>query len=150
MAHTYGSCLYHYVFSTKDRRATIRPEWMPRLWEYVGGIARENGMKTLCVGGRPDHAHVLLAAPPVMSPAKAIQLLKGGSSKRGHDAFSHEGEFGWQEGYAVFSVSFSNVDAVRRYILDQEKHHVRRTFEEEYRAFLIKHRIAFDERYLLG
>ena len=79
MAHTYISNLIHYVFSTKDRRKCIGEELRPKLWAYLGGIARENQMKALAVGGTDDHVHVLLSLPPTIAIAKAVQLLKGGS-----------------------------------------------------------------------
>ena len=81
MAHTYGSCLYHFVFSTRNRQKTIDQEWMGRLWEYMGGIAKQNAMKSICAGGTGNHSHILLMIPPAMAPAKGIQLVKAGSSK---------------------------------------------------------------------
>jgi REP element-mobilizing transposase RayT len=81
MAHTYVSGPLHYVFSTKGRRNTISLEMQPKLWAYIGGIARQNGMKAIAVGGTANHAHVLLSIPATITVAKAAQLLKGGSSK---------------------------------------------------------------------
>jgi REP element-mobilizing transposase RayT len=78
MAHSYCSCLIHYVFSTKDRRRIITPELQSRLWPYMGGIARENKMKALAVGGVEDHCHMLVSLPTTLSIAKGIQLIKGG------------------------------------------------------------------------
>ena len=87
MPHSYSSCLVHYIFSTKERRKMISPEVRERLWAYLGGIARENGMKALAIGGTDDHVHVLVSLPSTLPVAKAIQLLKGGSSKWLHDTF---------------------------------------------------------------
>lgn len=87
MSHSYSSCSIHYVFSTKGRKKTIAAEIRPRLWAYVGGIARENNMTALAVGGTDDHMHVLVELPSTLSVAKAIQLIKGGSSKWLHDSF---------------------------------------------------------------
>jgi len=104
MAHTYISNLIHYVFSTKDRRKCIGEELRPKLWAYLGGIARENQMKALAVGGTDDHVHVLLSLPPTIAIAKAVQLLKGGSSKWINE---HPGpEFHWQDGYGVYGERF--------------------------------------------
>jgi len=150
MAHSYGSCLFHFTFSTKNHQHLIAPEWRPRLWEYMGGIAKASTMKSLCIGGTSNHAHVLLLVPPRMAPAKAVQLIKGGSSRWVHESIPGQKDFAWQEGYAVFSIGFSQVDATRRYIANQEEHHRTKTFEEEYRAFLKKHEIAFDEEFFLG
>ncbi|MFZ3213420.1 MAG: transposase [Terriglobales bacterium] len=83
MAHTYISALLHVVFSTKGRQKTISAQLQPKLWAYLGGIARRNGMTAVQVGGIADHVHVLLILPATMPIAKAVQLLKGGSSKNG-------------------------------------------------------------------
>jgi len=150
MAHSYGSCLFHFAFSTKNHQHLLTPEWRPRLWEYMGGIAKANTMKSLCIGGTSNHVHALLLVPPRMAPAKAVQLIKGGSSRWVHESIPGQKDFAWQEGYGVFSIGFSQVDATRRYIANQEEHHRTKTFEEEYRAFLKKHEIAFDEEFFLG
>ncbi|MGC2324269.1 MAG: IS200/IS605 family transposase, partial [Terriglobales bacterium] len=101
MAHTYVSALLHVVFSTKGRRKTISAELQPRLWAYLGGIARHNRMTSVQVGGTADHVHVLLILPATVAIAKAVQLLKGGSSKWIHET---EGKpFAWQDGYGAFT-----------------------------------------------
>jgi REP element-mobilizing transposase RayT len=89
----------HCVFSTKERRPLIKPELQARLWPYLGGIARENRMKALVVGGVEDHVHILLSIPSALSVAKALQLLKGNSSKWIHETFKEHRDFEWQEGY---------------------------------------------------
>jgi len=148
MAHTYVSGLVHCVFSTKNRCKCIGEELRPKLWAYLGGIARQNGMKALAVGGMDDHVHVLLSLPGTIAIAKAVQLLKGGSSKWINE---HPGpEFHWQEGYGAFTVSISHLDATMEYIQAQPEHHKRHSFEEEFIAFLKKHRIAYDARYVWG
>jgi putative transposase len=93
MAHSYISAFYHCVFSTKERRKTITEELQDRLWPYTGGIARENQMRALAVGGIEDHIHLLLSIPSVLSIAKAMQLIKGGSSKWVHDNFPQHKDF---------------------------------------------------------
>ena len=148
MAHTYVSNLVHYVFSTKDRRRCIGDGLRPKLWAYLGGIARENQMKALAVGGTDDHVHVLLSLPATIAIAKAIQLLKGGSSKWINE---HSGpEFYWQDGYGAFTVSVSALDRTLDYVRKQPEHHQKRTFEEEFLALLRKHRIDYDPRYIWG
>jgi REP element-mobilizing transposase RayT len=140
----------HYIFSTKNRQKTITPDLEERLWPYLGGIARENKMKALAIGGIEDHAHLLLSLPSTLSIAKAIQLIKGGSSKWVTETFpSHRG-FEWQEGYGAFSVSISHIQNTVAYINDQKEHHRQQTFEEEYLAILKKHGIEYDERYVFG
>ena len=150
MAHSYICVHVHYIFSTKHRQKIITPELAARLWPYMGGIARENNMKALAIGGIEDHAHVLLSLPSTITIAKAIQLVKGGSSKWVSDTFSSHRDFEWQEGYSAFSISISHVDAAIAYINNQHEHHRKETFEEEYRAILKKHGIEYDERYFLG
>lgn len=150
MAHSYVSNLLHYVFSTKERSKMITPDLQERLWPFIGGIARQNGMKALAIGGVEDHAHVLLSLPATLSVAKAVQLIKGGSSKWVHDTFPEHGGFGWQEGYGAFSVSVSHVKNTIAYIQSQAEHHRKRSFQEEFLLFLKKHSIEYDERYVWG
>lgn len=150
MAHSYISVSIHYVFSTKHRDKTISPEIQDRLWAYMGGIARENKMKALAIGGVEDHAHVLLSLPSTISIAKAIQLIKGGSSKWIHDTFPSVHNFAWQEGYGAFSVSISNTARTIDYIKNQKEHHRKKGFQEEYVAFLKKHGIDYDDKYIWG
>lgn len=140
----------HYVFSTKDRSKIITPELKERLWPYMGGIARENKMRALTVGGTVDHVHILLSIPSTMPFAKAIQLIKGNSSKWISDTFPGLRNFAWQEGYGAFSISVSGIDETIAYIQSQDEHHRKRTFQEEFVAFLRKHKIAYDERYIWG
>ena len=149
MANTYTSLHYHIVFSTKHREPWLSEPVRERLWPYLGGIARENGLTALEIGGVADHVHVLLSLPASMAVAKAVQLIKGGSSHWLKDAFPQLATFAWQDGYGAFTVSHSQLDAVRAYICGQGEHHRTRTFAEEYRAFLERHEVAFDERFLL-
>jgi REP element-mobilizing transposase RayT len=150
MAHSYLSILIHYIFSTKNRDKIISPEIQDRLWAYMGGIARENNMKALSISGVEEHAHVFLSLPATISIAKAIQLIKGGSSKWIHDTFPSCKDFAWQVGYGAFSVSISHIDETINYIKNQKEHHRHKTFQEEYLAFLKKHGIEYDERYIWG
>jgi REP element-mobilizing transposase RayT len=138
----------HCTFSTKERYPIIDAELESRLWPYIGGIARKNRMKALSVGGTFDHLHALLSLPSTMSFSKAVQLIKGGSSKWIHDSFTKYKKFEWQEGYGAFSVSASQVKRTIAYIENQKEHHCKRTFQEEFRALLDKHGIDYDSRYL--
>lgn len=148
MAHTYTSQLMHCVFSTKERRTMITPGLQERLWPYLGGIARENKMKLLSVGGVADHVHLLLSLPATLSISKAMQLLKGGSSKWIHDTFPEHHLFSWQEGYGAFSIGISDVGRTMAYIETQALHHQTRDFKAEFLSFLKKHGIEYDERYI--
>jgi REP element-mobilizing transposase RayT len=148
MANTYTSINIHYVFSTKNRDPLIVSKLRNRLWAYMGGIARENGMKARCIGGTADHVHLLISLPTTLSLAKGIQLIKGGASAWVHATFPEMREFAWQEGYGAFSVSTSHLAETIAYIENQEEHHRHKDFKEEYLAFLKKHEIAYDEKYL--
>ena len=100
----------HFVFSTKERRKIITPEMQQRLWPFIGGIAKENGMKAIAIGGVADHVHLLLSLPTTMPVAKAMQLIKGGSSKFVNETFTDQRAFAWQEGYGAFSVSIFHIE----------------------------------------
>jgi putative transposase len=150
MSHSHVSALFHCVFSTKERRPLLSPDLSRRLWPYIGGIARENKLRALAVGGVQDHIHILLSVPAPIAIAKAIQLIKGGSSKWIHDTFPEHRRFAWQEGYGAFSIGISQVDATIAYIRAQPRHHRARTFKEEFLSILRKHGIEYDERYVWG
>ena len=145
---SYVAAYFHCVFGTKDRQKLISPALQERLWPFLGGIARENDIKALMVGGTNDHTHILISVPSTISIAKAMQLIKGGSSKWIHETFPEHRGFGWQEKYGAFSVSVSQVGRIINYIKNQAEHHRTRSFQEEFLALLKRHGIAFDERYL--
>ena len=145
---SYVSSYYHCVFSTKERRPLIPPELQERLWPYLGGIARQNDMKAIEIGGMPDHVHLLLSLPSTLAIAKAMQLIKGGSSKWVHASFPEHRLFGWQVKYGAFSVSVSQLDKTVQYIQRQPEHHRKMSFQEEFLALLKKHGVAYDERYV--
>jgi len=148
MANTYTSINIHYVFSTKNRAPIIIGDLRERLWAFMGGIARENQMKALCVGGVEDHVHLLVSMPTTLSIAKGIQLIKGGASAWVHETFAEMRNFAWQEGYGAFSVSISHLTDTIAYIKNQEEHHRHKSFQEEYLSFLKRHEIDYDEKYL--
>ena len=150
MAHTYSSIYFHYIFSTKNQQKIIRDDLQERLWAYMGGIARENDMDALSIGGVEDHVHLLLSLPTRILISKAIQLIKGGSSHWIHITFPQYHDFKWQEGYGVFSVSRSKINDLEKYIKNQKEHHCIRSFREEFVAFLINHGIKHDNRYVWG
>jgi REP element-mobilizing transposase RayT len=134
----------HCVFSTKERSRLITPDLQERLYPYLGGIARENKMKALSIGGVDDHVHMLLSIPATLPVAKAVQLLKGNSSKWVHGVFSNKRLFEWQEGYGAFSIAVSGVKATVRYIESQKEHHQSHSFKDELIAFLEKNGIPYE------
>ncbi|HKP92383.1 MAG TPA: IS200/IS605 family transposase [Chthoniobacterales bacterium] len=146
--HSFSSSLYHCVFATKGRETFLTPQIRERLWPYLGGIARQNGITTLAIGGVADHVHVLISLPPTMSMSKAIQLRKGNSSKWIHETFPALRTFAWQEGYGAFSIGIAGIEETRAYIRDQEEHHRTRTYREEVIVFLQRHGLPFDDRML--
>lgn len=148
MSHTYISDLVHCVFSTKNRRNLISPEIQNDLWSFLGGIARKNGFKALIVGGTENHVHILLSLPSDMPLAKAMQLIKGASSRWMNE--NHGKGFAWQQGYGAFTVGISQKADTIVYIRTQPEHHRKRSFEEEFLAFLKKHNVEYDPQHVWG
>jgi putative transposase len=146
--HSFTSCLIHCVWSTKNREPFLTPDLCDRLWPYLGGVAKQNQMKALAVGGTADHVHILLSLPATLSVAKATQLLKGNSSKWIHETFPKMRSFAWQEGYGAFSVAVSGVEATVTYIRNQAEHHRTRAFREEFVTMLRRHGFDYDESML--
>ena len=144
MAHTYTSNFIHCVFSTKNRNPLIPAALTAELYAYFGGIAKGEGFSLLAAGGTANHVHLLFVLPASYSLANAVQKLKGSSSRWIGPHFC------WQEGYGAFSVSPSQVPAVKRYIHFQEEHHRKRNFEEEFAALLRHCGITHDDRYVFG
>jgi putative transposase len=149
MSHTYSSNRIHVIFSTKDRAKSLSEELQPKLWAYMAGIAHNQDFEVI-VGGVEDHVHVLLILPPSLPLAKAVQFLKGSSSKWINDSQATDARFAWQEGYVAFSVSSSQTAEVVRYIREQKAHHAKRSFEEELVTFLKKYGVEYDPGYVLG
>ncbi|HYX54382.1 MAG TPA: IS200/IS605 family transposase, partial [Candidatus Limnocylindrales bacterium] len=129
MPHTYSQNYLHVVFSTKERRKLITREMQPKLWAYLAGIARNHDFLVLANGGMEDHVHLLIQLPPVLALAKAVSTLKSNSSRWMSE---HGSWFAWQEGYGAFSVSASKLGTVESYIANQERHHRRITYEDEF------------------
>jgi REP element-mobilizing transposase RayT len=150
MSHTYSSSLFHCVFSTNQRKRFIKHDLAERLWPFLGGIARDNDMEALAVGGVEDHIHILLSFPTTITIAKAMQLLEGASSKWVHETFPERQAFAWQEGYGAFSIGISQVDDTIGYIHRQAEHHHKKTFEEEFLSILDRHGIEYDPRFVWG
>jgi putative transposase len=145
MANTFSCLNIHCVFSTKERVLVLDPDIRERLWPYMGGIAKQNGIIPKCIGGVSDHVHLLVTLPTKLAVAKAVQLIKAGSSAWIHQSFPNLRNFAWQQGYGAFSVSISQVQETVHYIEQQIEHHRTRTFQEEYLAFLKKHGTHFEK-----
>ncbi len=150
MSHTYSSNRIHIIFSTKNREKTLSQELQPKLWAYMAGIAHNQGFEAMIVGGVEDHVHALLILPPTLPLAKAVQFLKGSSSKWINDNRGTDSRFAWQEGYGAFSVSASQTRDVVDYIRGQREHHAKKSSKEEFVAFLKKYGVEYDPAYVLG
>lgn len=144
MSHTYVQNLIHVVFSTKERRKLIPKESQSRLWGFLAGVCKRERIFVHEIGGMEDHAHMLIQLPPTLSLSDAMLEIKTSSSRWMGRSFA------WQRGFAAFSVSASNVDAVVRYIRTQESHHRKMSFDQEFIALLKKHGVAFDPKYVFG
>jgi REP element-mobilizing transposase RayT len=135
------------VFSTKDRHPFIVDEWRVRLHEYLGGLIRAADGIPEAIGGTADHVHLLVGLRATHPLASFVQDIKQTSSRWIHETLGVK-NFAWQQGYGAFTVSISNRDAVKEYIANQAEHHQTKTFQEEYVAFLKKHHVKYDEKYL--
>jgi REP element-mobilizing transposase RayT len=148
MAQSLARLITHLTFSTKLRRPLITPELRADLNAYLSGILNKLESSAIEINCMADHAHVLFSLSRKRSLAEVVEELKKGSSKWIKTKSAALCDFYWQAGYGAFSVSQSNTDDVREYIVNQEEHHRKMTFQEEFRALLAKHQIEFDERYM--
>ena len=148
MPSTYTNLLYHLVFSTKDRTPLITEDLQEELHRYIAGIIRAEGGVQLEIGGVEDHIHILARIKPAIAVSEVLAKVKANSSKWLNDHKMKMRKFGWQVGYAAFSVSESQVPTVRDYIRNQKDHHHKQTFQEELVALLDRHGIEYDPRYL--
>ena len=145
---SYTSLFYHIVFSTKDRHPLLSGALLGRVCEYMGGIIRNMKGKMLAGNGAADHVHLAAVLHPTTALADALRDIKSSSSRWIHEEFPDLRGFGWQDGYAAFTVSRSVFPDVVAYIRNQEAHHKKLTFQEELLALLAKHGIEYDERYI--
>ena len=148
MPTTHHGILIHVVFSTKQRFKLLKSAWRNELFAYIGGITKENKSMLLKAGGVEDHVHLLLKMSPAYSISETVKLIKGNSSRWINEQRKVNARFSWQRGYGAFSVSESQMEIVGNYIANQETHHLRRSFEDEYLELLKKHRIEFDPKYV--
>ena len=148
MPGTYSQLLLHIVFSTKNRQRWITPEIAEQLYAYLGGIVRAEKGTLYDVGGVEDHVHLYIRWRPDGCISDLMRTTKARSTKWVHETFQSLGEFAWQEGYSVFTVSKSQEPAVKAYIAGQAEHHRKEDFNSELIRLLRAHGIDFDERYL--
>ncbi len=148
MANTYHQIYIQTIFAVKYREAVIEKKWSAELFGVIGKLINEANCKTIIVNGVEDHVHCFIGLKPVVSVAELMQTVKAKSSKYINDHSLANKHFEWQDGYGVFSYSQSQVDKVYKYILNQEEHHKKQTFKDEYLDFLKKFNVAYDEQYL--
>lgn len=148
MANTYTQIHIHAVFAVQNRKCLIKNDWKEELYKYITGIIQNHEHKVLAINGMPDHIHILFGMRPNQSLSDLLQDIKGDSSKWINQKKLITGHFSWQEGYGAFSYSRSQVDKVINYIRNQEQHHRKISFNEEYLEFLQKFKIPYDERYI--
>jgi REP element-mobilizing transposase RayT len=148
LANTYSQVYLHIVFAVKGRQNLIRAEIREDLHKYITGIITNRDQKLLSIFCMPDHSHLLVGLKPSISISDLVRDIKAGSSKFINDKKLIKGKFNWQEGFGVFSYSRSQIDNVIKYIQNQEKHHNKKSFKEEYIEFLEKFAVEYDEKYL--
>jgi len=149
MGNTYTQIYIQLVFAVQDRASIIKPEWKDELYKYITGIIQNNKHKLIAINGMPDHLHILIGYKPHQLIPELLQDIKGSSSKWINANRLTMGKFIWQEGYGAFSYSCSQIDSVVHYINNQQNHHRRFSFQEEYVKFLEKYNIPYNEKYLL-
>ncbi len=147
MPQSFGSLHCHIVFSTKERQPFIAPEIQSRLFEYIGGILRNQNSPLIAAGGMPDHVHLLVSLARTTSVAEITRVVKANSSGWMREEVAKK-EFQWQNGYGAFNVSYSNLGQVKNYLAGQAEHHRERDFKEEFRELLRRHDLEWDERYV--
>ncbi len=148
MANTYTQIYIQIVFAVKGRQSLILKENREELHKFITGIVSNRNQKLFAVFAMPDHVHILISMSPAVSISDLVRDIKAGSSKFINEKGWTNGKFNWQEGYGAFSYSKSSVDSVVKYILNQEEHHKKKTFKEEYLDFMSKFEIEYDLKYL--
>ncbi len=148
MPQSLANVLIHLVFSTKNREPLIDPKVEQELYSYLVGICRTVGACVLKVGGIEDHIHMLITLPRTVAICKLVEEVKKSSSRWIKTKGPQFGQFSWQSGYGIFSISSSHKDAVAHYIACQRDHHHTHSFQDEYRRLLKRNDIEFDERYV--
>jgi REP element-mobilizing transposase RayT len=148
MANTFTQIHIHTVFAVKHRAALIDPGWRDELFRYITGIIQGHGHKMLAIGGMPDHLHIFFGMRPTQSLSDLMQDVKACSSEWINNKKLVKGRFAWQSGFGAFSYAQSQVPRVIHYILNQEQHHTKKTFAQEYQQLLDKFEVSYDERYL--
>jgi len=150
MSGTFSQIYIQIVFAVKGRENLISNNWKDELHKYIAGIIKGKNQKPIIVNGMPDHIHAFIGLKPSMAISDIVRDIKNNSSNFINEHKFVRGKFSWQEGYGAFSYSHSQVNSVYNYILNQEKHHKKKTFRAEYLEFLKKFEIDYNEKYLFN
>lgn len=148
MPGTFSQIYIQIVFAVKGRQNLIGKHWKDELYKYISGIITNKGQKSIIVNGASDHVHIFVGLKPAMAISDLVRDIKNNSSNFINDKKFVKGKFSWQEGYGAFSYAHSQIEQVYNYILNQEEHHHKKTFKEEYLDFLQKFEIEYNEKYL--
>ncbi|MGQ0829946.1 MAG: IS200/IS605 family transposase [Bacteroidota bacterium] len=148
MSNTFSQIYIHIIFAVKGRENIIGNTWKHELYKYICGIVNGNKQKVYAINGMPDHIHILLSIKPEISLSDLVRDIKANSSKWINQRTFVKGKFQWQTGFGAFSYSHSQLDTIIEYIDNQEHHHERRTFKDEYMVLLQKFKIDYDDQYL--
>jgi REP element-mobilizing transposase RayT len=148
MANTFSQIYIQTVFAVENRQSLITPDFKEDLYKYITGIVRNQGQKLIAINGMLDHVHILIGLKPAMALADLVREIKADSTNFINEQKLVHGRFNWQEGYGAFSYGHSQLDRIIRYIQNQEKHHAKQSFKNEYMTLLRKFEIAFEEKYV--
>ncbi len=148
MANTFTQLQIQFVFAVKHRKGVINKSWKDELYKYITGIIQNNSHKLLCINGVEDHIHIFVSMKPTQSISDLLKDIKSNSSKWINQKGFVNGKFEWQSGYGAFSYSQSHIKNVIKYIENQEQHHHKKSFKDEYLDFLDKFEIEYDEKYI--
>lgn len=148
MANSYTQLHIQFIFAVKFRNGLLHSSWRDELFKYITGIVQNHDHKMLCVNGVEDHIHILVGMKPKQSVSDLVQDVKSSSSKWINERGFTAGRFAWQDGYGAFSYSKSDLEKLIKYIKNQEEHHHKKSFKEEYLEFLEKFEIEYNEKYI--
>lgn len=148
MPNTYSQIYLQFVFAVQHRQALIPKEHKEEVHKYITGLVQKRGAKMIAVHCMPDHAHIFVGFKPTIFIPDFIKEIKVESNEFINGKKWFKPKFNWQEGYGVFSYSHSHIDSVAKYVLNQETHHKKKTFQQEYLDFLEKFEVSYDEKYL--
>ncbi|TVR79366.1 MAG: IS200/IS605 family transposase [Saprospirales bacterium] len=149
MAGTFSQIYIQYIFAVKGRQSLLQKPWRTEVFKYMVGIIKGKNQKPIIANGVADHVHVFVGLRPSMRISDLVRDIKNSSSKFINQQNFIKGKFEWQEGYGAFSYGHSQIDNVYRYIEQQEIHHKKKTFKEEYLDFLQKFEVDYDEKFLI-